>query len=165
MEAKMQTETETKISSKYIKTPVGKFWVEADGNKIDSLSFVKKGRKFPRPKDNGFDFSVLEKQLKEYFEGIRTEFNLPLNWDKPQKFHKRVLKELNKVPYGKTLSYKELAILAGSPKASRAVGQVMAKNPFPIVVPCHRVLASSGKLGGYGGGLDVKVRLLELEKS
>ena len=80
-------------------------------------------------------------------------------------YRRQVLEALSEVPYGETVSYKDLAVRTGNPGASRAVGSAMATNPIPIVVPCHRVLRSGGALGGYGGGIDVKVWLLRLEGS
>lgn len=103
------------------------------------------------------------RQLDEYFAGARHDFELPLDWRLSKGFRHKVLDELVQVPYGQTVSYKELAERAGSPGASRAVGSAMATNPIPIVVPCHRVLRTGGDLGGYGGGLDAKVYLLHLE--
>lgn len=107
---------------------------------------------------------VVRRELDEYFEGRRDHFDLPLDWRLSAGFRRTVLEHLvAQVPYGRTVSYLELATLAGNPKASRAVGSAMATNPIPIVVPCHRVLRTGGQLGGYGGGLEAKIRLLELE--
>ena len=102
-------------------------------------------------------------QLDEYFEWKRKVFDLPLK-PKCTPFQKTVLEKLIQVPYGETVSYKELAILAGNPKASRAVGMANRTNPIAIVIPCHRVIGTGGKLTGYAGGLDLKAELLELEK-
>jgi methylated-DNA-[protein]-cysteine S-methyltransferase len=104
------------------------------------------------------------RELDEYFEGRRDHFELPLDWQLSRGFRKTVLERLYAdVQYGRTVSYLELATMVGNPKASRAVGTAMATNPIPIVVPCHRVLRTGGQLGGYGGGLPVKIKLLELE--
>lgn len=102
-------------------------------------------------------------QLDEYFMGKRKVFDLPI---KPQcsPFQKTVLEKLIQVPYGKTVSYKELATYVGNSKASRAVGMANRNNPIAIVIPCHRVIGSGGKLTGYAGGLELKSELLELEK-
>ncbi len=105
----------------------------------------------------------VRRQLDEYFAGARHEFDLSLDWRLSKGFRHKVLGHLVRVPYGHTVSYKELAERSGSPGASRAVGSAMATNPIPIVVPCHRVLRTGGDLGGYGGGLDAKVWLLHLE--
>lgn len=103
-------------------------------------------------------------QLNEYFDGQRKCFDLPLN-PKCTPFQKKVLENLINVPYGKTISYKELAELSGSPKASRAVGLANRNNPIAIIIPCHRVIGTNGKLTGYAGGLELKKELLELELS
>ena len=104
------------------------------------------------------------RELDEYFEGRRDHFDLPLDWQLSRGFRKTVLERLYAdVGYGHTVSYLDLATMVGNPKASRAVGTAMATNPIPIVVPCHRVLRTGGNLGGYGGGLPVKKRLLALE--
>ncbi len=100
-------------------------------------------------------------QLTEYFNGDRTTFDLPLEITGTP-FQQRVLKELAKVPFGQTVTYGELAARAGNPRASRAVGGVMRRNPLPIVIPCHRVLACNGP-GGFTGGLDLKKMLLGIE--
>ena len=105
-----------------------------------------------------------KKQLCEYFDGTRYTFELPLKITGTD-FNKKVLEELSKVPYGQTVTYKELAIRCGSPKAARAVGTTMRKNPFVIVLPCHRVLPQSGKVGNYSaGGPANKDWLLTFEK-
>ena len=108
---------------------------------------------------------AVRRQLDEYFEGQRQDFDLPLDWQLSRGFRRTVLDELVQVPYGQTISYKELATRAGNPRASRAAGTAMATNPIAIVVPCHRCLRTGGDLGGYGGGLDAKVWLLHLEGS
>ena len=105
-------------------------------------------------------------QLREYLDGTRTAFDLPLDISRLTGFRQRVLQETVKIPYGETATYGELARRAGSPNAARAVGGAMAANPIPLVIPCHRVLASDGSLHGYSGGregLPVKARLLTLE--
>lgn len=106
----------------------------------------------------------VRRELDEYFAGRRQVFDLELDWRLSHGFRRAVLDELARgVPFGHTVSYKELATRAGNPKASRATGSAMATNPIPIVVPCHRVLRSGGELGGYGGGLDAKRWLLRHE--
>lgn len=103
-------------------------------------------------------------QLDEYFQGKRTTFSLPFKLTGTP-FQLTVWKELQNIPYGKTTSYKEIAQKINKPKAYRAVGMANNKNPLPIIIPCHRVIGSNGKLIGYAGGLKLKNYLLELEKS
>ncbi len=103
------------------------------------------------------------RQMKEYLQGKRRTFKLKLDFGNQTSFSRRVLLKTSKIPYGKTVTYGELARSCGCPGGARAVGQVMAKNPLPIIIPCHRVLASDGKLGGYSGGLKYKRMLLDLE--
>jgi methylated-DNA-[protein]-cysteine S-methyltransferase len=101
-------------------------------------------------------------QLEEYFAGKRTEFDLPLELSGTP-FQRQVWLALTDIPYGSTVSYAKLAAMVGRPRAFRAVGQANGSNPVPIVLPCHRVVASGGGIGGYGGGLEMKRRLLALE--
>ncbi|HHY13525.1 MAG TPA: methylated-DNA--[protein]-cysteine S-methyltransferase [Thermoanaerobacterales bacterium] len=101
-------------------------------------------------------------QLDEYFNGSRTKFDLPMNLVGTE-FQKSVWNVLKDIPYGKTLSYKEVAIKVGKPKAARAIGQANNRNPISIIIPCHRVIGADGSLTGYGGGMDAKRYLLELE--
>ena len=103
-------------------------------------------------------------QLKEYFKRKRREFELPLDIIGTD-FQKRVWNELLKIPYGKTITYNQLALNLGDKKVIRAAAAANGANPLPIVIPCHRVIGSDGNLVGYGGGLDVKQQLLELEGS
>jgi methylated-DNA-[protein]-cysteine S-methyltransferase len=106
----------------------------------------------------------VRRELEEYFAGRRRSFDVPVDRRLSRGYRRTVLEALSRaVPYGQTVSYKELAERTGNPKASRAVGAAMATNPIPIVVPCHRVLRTGGALGGYGGGLDTKVWLLRHE--
>lgn len=105
-------------------------------------------------------------QLDEYFEGRRTRFELPLDFRLARGFRRAVLEQLpERVPYGRTAGYAELAVAAGSPRAVRAVGSACANNPLPVVVPCHRVVRSDGTPGGYVGGAAAKRTLLGLEAS
>lgn len=108
--------------------------------------------------------SIATIQLDEYFQGKRTTFSLPFKLTGTP-FQLAVWKELQNIPYGQTTSYKEIAQKINKPKAYRAVGMANNKNPLPIIIPCHRVIGSNGKLIGYAGGLKLKNYLLELEKS
>ena len=111
----------------------------------------------PRPTDDA------RRQLDEYFAGKRHEFDLPIDLRPTREFAHAVLDQLARVPYGEVTTYGALATKAGRPRAARAVGTVMNRNPVPIVLPCHRVVGSTGALVGYGGGLDRKRQLLQLE--
>ncbi len=102
-------------------------------------------------------------QLASYFRGELKEFSLPLA-PEGSDFMQKVWKELQEIPYGQTATYKDIAIKVGSPKAARAVGLANNRNPIPIFIPCHRVIGSDGSLVGYRGGLDLKERLLDIEK-
>ncbi|OLL19344.1 MULTISPECIES: methylated-DNA--[protein]-cysteine S-methyltransferase [unclassified Rhodococcus (in: high G+C Gram-positive bacteria)] len=103
------------------------------------------------------------RQLDEYFRGARTAFDLPLDLRLARGFRREVITHLPRIGYGRTASYAEVATVAGSPRAVRAVGTACARNPLPVVLPCHRVVRSDGDLGRYVGGVDVKRALLRLE--
>jgi methylated-DNA-[protein]-cysteine S-methyltransferase len=105
------------------------------------------------------------RQLDEYFARRRTTFEIPLDWQLTRGFRREVLQATAGIPYGQTVSYREVATRAGSSKAVRAAGTALATNPLPIVVPCHRVLRTGGGLGGYRGGPQAKAQLLHLESS
>jgi len=105
----------------------------------------------------------IKRELDEYFAGRRRTFEIPLDWSLIGPFGRRVLHATVEIPYGGHLSYAEVAAEAGSPRGSRAAGNALGANPIPIVIPCHRVLRTGGAIGGYGGGLDRKRYLLELE--
>ena len=106
----------------------------------------------------------LKSILKEYLEGKRKEFDIEIN-PKGTDFQKMVWKELLKIPYGETRSYKDIAARVNNPKGSRAVGMANNKNPIPIIIPCHRVIGSNGNLTGYAGGVNIKEKLLRIEHS
>ncbi len=107
-------------------------------------------------------FREVKKQLKSYFRGKLQNFDLPLD-GRGTDFQKQVWQQLMEIPYGETVSYGDVAEAIGKPKACRAVGNANGKNPITIIVPCHRVIASAGKPGGYGGRLDIKAQLLQRE--
>ena len=142
-----------------IKTPIGNIEITEDNGKIIS---IKKTEKNIISTDNKILLQA-EKELKEYFDGKRKKFTLPLDL-RGTDFQLRVWNVLREIPYGETRSYKEVALAAGNEKASRAVGMANNKNPILIVVPCHRVIGSNGAMTGFACGLDVKKKLLELEK-
>ena len=105
----------------------------------------------------------LRRELDEYFAGRRETFDLPIDWSLTTGFTRRVLEATARIPFGATSSYAGVAAEAGSPRATRAAGNALGSNPIPIVVPCHRVLRSGGRLGGYTGGVEKKEHLLALE--
>ena len=105
---------------------------------------------------------VVEQQLREYFDGRRTAFDVPLDL-RGTDFQLAAWRALCRIPYGTTVSYADQAVMIGSPRATRAVGSANGRNPIPIIVPCHRVVARDGSLGGYSLGLDMKRALLALE--
>lgn len=159
-------------------TPVGRLLLAADTSGIRHLHF-KGGRALTRhplppksgPDHNGEHWSPdtgqldgAVQQLNEWFEGERTEFDLPLA---PQgtDFQLRVWTALQEIPWGETMTYGELAERIGQPSASRAVGLANGRNPISIIIPCHRVIGSNGRLVGYGGGLERKRILLQIEDS
>ena len=109
------------------------------------------------------ELDPVRRELDEYFEGRRRDFDLPLDLRGREGFSRDILERLAMVPYGEVTTYKSLAVEAGNPRAARAVGTIMNRNPIPIVLPCHRVVGSNGSLVGYGGGLERKRLLLDLE--
>jgi methylated-DNA-[protein]-cysteine S-methyltransferase len=117
----------------------------------------------PRILERRSDFDPLRRELDEYFAGRRRGFDLEIDWALTSGFTRRVLEATAAIPFGEVSTYAKVAAAAGSERATRAAGNALGSNPIPIVVPCHRVLRSGGKLGGYTGGLDKKERLLTIE--
>ena len=150
----------------YMKSPIGRLLLAGDEDGLRLIGFPE-GKMVIEPEADWIEsrrtFDEAIRQLEAYFSGERREFDLPLL---PQgtPFQLRVWAQLREIPYGETISYGELATRLGNPKASRAVGMANGRNPLPIVVPCHRVIGSSGKLTGFGGGLPTKAALLGLER-
>ena len=132
-----------------------------------SITHLIRGKDESISNDNYHKNSLIEetiKQLDEYFLGKRVSFNLPLTFEGTL-FQNSVWKALMEIPYGETRSYKDIAVRIGNPKACRAVGMANNKNPIILICPCHRVIGSNKKLVGYGGGLDMKAYLLNLEQN
>jgi methylated-DNA-[protein]-cysteine S-methyltransferase len=153
-------------------SPIGPLLVAATDRGLATISFrpepeaerERLARLFgPRVLRSSKPLARVRRELDEYFEGRRHEFDLDVDLRAVPDFHVAVLRELAKVPYGSTTTYGMLAATVGRPRAARAVGTVMHHNRIPIVLPCHRVVGANGKLVGYAGGLDVKERLLRLE--
>ena len=141
-------------------TKIGKLKIEYENDVLTGIAYTE------NEKEQGIRSELSDKtvlQLEEYFDGKRKEFDIPIKL-RGTEFQKKVWKELLKIPYGATVSYKDIAIKIGNPKACRAVGMANHNNPILIIVPCHRVINENNKLGGYALGLDLKRKLLELEK-
>ena len=143
----------------YCSSPVGELQIESDNEKISMLGFLW------NPKQQEVRTPIIEQcilELEEYFSGKRKFFSFEMDL-RGSDFEVKVWSELLNIPYGKTISYQELALRIGDIKSIRAVGLANGKNPIVIAVPCHRVIGKSGEFIGYGGGLDRKIWLLEHE--
>ncbi len=147
-------------------TPIGRIVLEATDAALTRLVLPNAVEAAPPAPteldDDAGPLAVAARQLGEYFAGTRTTFDIPLALHGTP-FQNDVWRVLGEIPYAETITYGELADLVGRPRASRAVGQANGANPLPIVVPCHRVVASGQRIGGYGGGLETKRKLLTLE--
>jgi methylated-DNA-[protein]-cysteine S-methyltransferase len=148
---------DTESPTFYYKGPFCHLLIEANKDGITRVRF-KKGKTAGRCTF----FSGLKKELDLYFKGGLKKFTIPLVYSR-NSFTGRVLNALRSVPYGSTISYRDLACITGKSKASRAVGNAMAANPLPILIPCHRVIKTDGNLGEFGGGSQLKKKLLNLE--
>ncbi len=149
----------------YLATPIGDLLLAGDEEALTLVGFPQGSmRRDPEPDwiYNEKPFAEARRQLNEYFAGERKTFELPLKLTGTE-FQVQVLEELQRIPYGETKSYRDIAESIGRPKAVRAVGAANGRNPIPIIVPCHRVIGSHGELTGFGGGLDTKEALLRLE--
>jgi len=155
-----------------VDTPVGKLLVAATERGLCRIAYDADPDRELDSLARMFGVRVLQsdrpieparRQLDEYFEGKRQRFDLAVDLKLLADFNRRVLRELARVPYGEVVTYGELAARAARPRAARAVGTVMNRNPLPIVLPCHRVIGANGKLVGYAGGLGRKETLLQLE--
>lgn len=153
------------LSYTYIPSPLGNLLVAGDTDTLHLISFPTGSKTLSHADHWQRDdaaFAETANQLDAYFAGNLTEFDLPLTLDGTE-FQNQVWQNLATIPYGQTASYGEMAKKAGRPKASRAVGAANGSNPLPIVLPCHRVIGSTGALTGFGGGMDAKKFLLKLE--
>ena len=151
----------------YVQSPVGDILLVADDEGLRQVNFPTAKRPVEPDPDWVRDdekLSDARTQLTEYFQGNRKEFDLKLVMSGTP-FQQDVLHALQHIPYGETRSYADIARMVGRPKAVRAVGGANGRNPLSIVIPCHRVIGSSGELTGFGGGLPVKKALLDLEHS
>lgn len=149
----------------YLNSPIGDLLLAGDDEGLSLIGFPQGKMRHDPEADwifNEKPFVAARQQLEEYFAGERKDFDLPLHLSGTD-FQVQVLQELQRIPYGETTSYGDIAERIGRPKAMRAVGAANGRNPIPIIVPCHRVIGSSGDLTGFGGGLDTKEALLRLE--
>ena len=143
----------------YFKSPIGILEITYQNNALISLKSVNK---IDSSSDDSDFIKNVKTQLDEYFIGKRQKFDIKTNPNGTD-FQKKVWKELQKIPYGKTKSYLEIATNIGHNNAQRAVGSACNKNPILIIIPCHRVINKSGKIGGFALGKSIKQKLLELE--
>ncbi len=154
--------TENSFKSVY-DAPIGKMIIISNGEAIIEIDHVNHDEPIMSNPDELCNLAM--KQLDEYFTGTRIEFDLPLKAIKGTEFQKAAWQALTTIPYGETISYGEQAKRMNNPKAVRAVGGANGKNPFSIVVPCHRVIGANGTLTGYTGGMSRKEWLLDFERS
>lgn len=148
-------------------SPVGEITMVATDEGLISLAWSVDGRKPVIPANaEKYDNKILKlakKELTEYFAGQRTNFSVPVQ-PSGTAFQRQVWEALNQIPYGQSVSYKDIAVKLKNPAAVRAIGQANGANPVPIIIPCHRVVTASGALGGFSGGLERKRQLLKIEK-
>ena len=149
----------------WYESPIGPLLLAGSESGLQLVSFSE-GRRAravnPEWREDSSAFAQVMEQLHSYFAGKRTSFELPLVLTGTE-FQNQVWTSLQTIPYGETISYKELAQRVGKPKAVRAVGAANGANPIPIIIPCHRVIGNDGSLTGFGGGLPLKKKLLQLE--
>ena len=141
------------------KSIIGNLEIICKNNELVSLKIVE------TVTNNSADTDFIKKiklQLDEYFSGKRQNFNIKIN-PKGTEFQMLVWKQLQKIPYGKTKSYSEIAIVLGKPNAQRAVGSACNKNPIMLIIPCHRIISKNGNIGGFAYGNTIKQKLLEIE--
>ncbi len=155
-----------------IESPLGKIYIAASKQGVCSVTFGVSLDTFlgdldplARTEWNPSALAAISGQLGEYFSGQRSHIDLPVDLSRATPFQRRVLQTARTIPAGQVWTYGQMAQTIGKPRASRAVGQALGRNPVPIVIPCHRVIASDGSLGGYsgGGGLNSKKLLLHME--
>lgn len=147
-----------------IPSPIGKLFLVASEIGLRGIYWEKQTSPMLKQNESHKILDLAVSELKEYFAGKRKKFQVPLELI-GTKFQKEVWMALRAVPYGKTLSYKDIAQKIKNPKAMRAVGSANGKNPLCIIIPCHRIISSDGSLGGYSGGLHIKTKLLNLENT
>ncbi|MEV6815312.1 methylated-DNA--[protein]-cysteine S-methyltransferase [Micromonospora sp. NPDC051296] len=142
-------------------SPIGEFSVATNGDSVCGTHFGPVEHAVTEPVDGVSRQALAE--LRAYFAGELSEFGVPVTVLRGSEFERAVWREMTRIPYGETLTYGEVARRVGDPGAARAVGVACNRNPIPVIVPCHRIIGAGGKLVGFGGGLDRKIKLLELE--
>lgn len=147
------------------KTPQGLVRLGLPSEDADELLTDLAGRISPRVLETPAGLDRERRELEDYFAGHRHDFELPIDWRLSHGFLLRARQGIAAIPYGETRTYTDLARGAGNERAVRAAGSACSRNPIPLVVPCHRVLRSDGSLGGYAGGLEMKEKLLEMERN
>jgi methylated-DNA-[protein]-cysteine S-methyltransferase len=156
-------------------TPLGPIWVAVSDQGLVAVAFVERGEEmiefvnqlgFACNSQEAQKTAIARRQICEYLEGERRQFDLPVDWSAMTPFQRQALQIIFSIPYGEVRTYGEIARQLGRPRAARAVGRANATNPMPLVIPCHRVIGSDGELHGYGGrgGLQTKARLLQMEQ-
>lgn len=155
-------------------TPIGPLWVAKSEQGIVSLDFGGDERDFIarvkkltqiEPVQDRQNLAMALQQLSSYLEGKLRQFDLPICWSVMTEFQQKALRHVFAIPYGQLRTYNDIAHAVGNPKTIRAVGRANATNPIPLIVPCHRVIGSNGKLTGFAGGLEMKAKLLQMEGS
>lgn len=155
----MKKSAACKESFDVLETPIGTLYLVFRASVLTGITF-------DRPREMIFksgEATAVGNELAEYFERGRRDFSCETSFTGGSEFERRVWSALKEVPYGETRTYKWLAARIGRPRACRAVGNALGKNPIPIIFPCHRIIESDGSLGGYSSGTDIKRRLIELE--
>jgi methylated-DNA-[protein]-cysteine S-methyltransferase len=153
-------------------TPIGDLWLACSGRGLIAVEWNNKKSKLLKylekrlktdVEENPRRLALVASELREYLDGKRKRFSIQIDWSGMPAFQRQVLLATYAVPYGQTTTYGDLAQQLGLLRSARAIGRAEATNPMPIVIPCHRVLGADGKLRGYGGGLEIKKWLLQLE--
>lgn len=158
---------------KMSETPIGDLWLACSERGLVAVSWNNEREKLLKyltkrlkvaVEENPRRLAVAESQIREYLDGERKRFSFQIDWSLLRSFQREALLATFAIPYGQTTTYGDLAQQIGRPRAAaRAIGRAEATNPMPLVIPCHRVLGADGKLRGYGGGLEIKMWLLQLE--
>jgi methylated-DNA-[protein]-cysteine S-methyltransferase len=171
--ARAEAEGLVDVAYAYEDSPIGRLTLAATPQGLVRIAFQREDddevleelatRISPRVLQAPRRLDEVRRELEEYFDGRRTDFDLPLDRSLSRGFRRAAQEAISDIPFGQVATYRDIATAAGNPRATRAAGTACATNPIPLVVPCHRVLAAGGRIGGYAGGLEVKHFLLRLE--